>query len=66
MLNHDNRISLVAQLMECINQPSRIVGMQSDRGFVEYVGDARQTHAELCRQTHPLRFTATQGVVTAV
>ena len=60
MLDDDERIALVAELLQRVEQDLVVARMQADGRFVEHVAHALQVAAELRREPDALRFAAGQ------
>ena len=66
VFDDDDRVSLVAQVLEAVEQQRVVARVQADRRFVENVDHADQTAADLGRQPNPLALAARQGRCAAV
>ena len=58
VLNHQDRVSQVAQIMQDIDEPVSVARVQSDGRFVEDIERADQPRAQRSRQLNTLRLTA--------
>ena len=58
MLDHDHRISEIAEPAERRQQPGIVALMQSDAWFIEHIENSGQPGADLGGQPDPLCFTA--------
>ncbi len=58
VLDHQQRIAQVAKLLERVQQPAIVAGVQADGGFIEHVEDSAQAAADLRGQTDALHFAA--------
>ena len=58
VLDHDQRISLIAQLFEGVEQLSIVALVQADRRLVQNVQNAHEARADLRGQANALRFAA--------
>ena len=58
MLDHENRITEIAQIVQDADQASGIARVQTDRRFIQHVGRANQARAQARRQLDALRFPA--------
>ena len=58
VLDHENRVSQVAQVVQDLDEPVRIAAVQADGRLVEHVQRADQTRSERSRQLNALRFAA--------
>lgn len=54
MFDNDNRVPEIHQFSEIIEEETTIPRMETDRGFVEDIGDSFQPSAHLGCQTNPL------------
>ena len=61
MLDHDDRIALIAQVLERRQKPVVVALVQTDAGFIEDIQDPRQTAADLRRQPDALTLATRQG-----
>ncbi len=61
MFDHDDRVAQIAEVEYRLQQALVISLVQPCARFVEYVHDASQTGADLCRQTDPLPLPTGQG-----
>ena len=61
VLHHNHRIAHVPQAGEGVNESVIVVGMQTHRGLVTNVQDARKAGANLGCQSHPLGLAAGKG-----
>jgi hypothetical protein len=66
VFDHHQRVALVAELVQRVEQDAVVARMQADGGFVEHVADALQVAAELRREADALRLAAAQGRRAAV
>ena len=60
VLDHHDRVALVAQLGQGVQQPIVVAGVQADRRLVEDIQHADQPAADLPGQPNPLHLTAGQ------
>jgi hypothetical protein len=60
VLDDDDCVSLVAEILETVQQQRVVARVQADRRFVENVDDADQPAADLGRQADPLCLAAGQ------
>ena len=58
MFDHHNRVAGLRELLEHVDDAHRVALMQPHGRLVEHVGHARQTGAELSRQTNALHLAA--------
>ena len=58
VLDHDQRVALVAQLLQRVEQDLVVARVQADGRLVEHVADALQVAAELRREADALRLAA--------
>ena len=58
VLDHDDRVALVAQPGQGVQQAVVVAGMQADRGLVEDVEHAHQAAADLPGQADALHLAA--------
>ena len=61
VLDDDDRVSLVAEILEAVQEQRVVARVQADRRLVEDVDDADQSAADLGRQANSLRLAAGQG-----
>ena len=61
MLHHHQRVALVAQLMQGVEQDAVVARVQADGGLVQHVAHALQVAAQLRRQADALRLTARES-----
>mgnify|MGYP001413852388 CR=1 FL=1 len=54
MFDNDNRVPEIHQFSEIIEQETTIPRMETDRGFVEDIGDSFESRTHLCRETDSL------------
>ena len=58
MFDDDDGIAHIAQMFEGVDQLLIVARMQADGGFIENVGDADKSAANLRGEAHPLRLSA--------
>src|ERR1017187_4860570 len=58
MLDHQDRISQIAQVVQDFDEPMRIAAVQADGRLVEHIQRAHQTRTKRCRELYALRFAA--------
>ena len=61
VLHHHQRVALVAQLVQGVQQNLVVTGVQADGGFVQHVTHTLQVAAQLRRQADTLRFATAEG-----
>jgi len=61
VLDHKNRISQIAQIMQNFNKPVRIAAVQANRRLIEHIQRPDQTRPQRSRELNPLRLAARQG-----
>src|SRR5690606_29832520 len=60
VLDHDHRVSLIAQVAQTFEQHRVVARMQTDRGLVENVYDPHQPAADLAGEPNSLTFSTRQ------
>ena len=66
VLDHNHRIVQIAQMFQRFNQTVVVALMQANRRLIEHIHHARQTRANLRRQTNALRLAARKRIGTAL
>ena len=56
VLDHENRVSQVAQVVQDLDQPVRIAAVQADGRLVEHIQRAHQPRTQRSRKLNALRF----------
>ena len=57
VFHHHQRVALVAQAFQGVQQNLVIAGVQTDGGLVQHIAHTLQVAAQLCGQTDALRLT---------
>ena len=60
MLDDDDRVSLVAQPLEAVQQPSVVALVQADGGLVQHIKHAGQARSDLAGEADALALAARQ------
>ena len=66
MFDHEQRVTLVAQSDQRVEQGLVVTGMEADGRFIEHIQDAAQVAAKLSRQANALRLATAERIGTAV
>ena len=66
VLHHHQRVALLAQLVQRVQQDLVVARVQADGRLVEHVADALQVGAQLCREADALCLPAREGGGAAV
>ena len=66
MLHHDDRVAIVAELLEAIDEAIIVALVKSDRGLVEDVKHIDQLRTDLRSQSDALALAATQRRTVAI
>src|SRR4029078_3017175 len=66
VLDYDDGIPEIAKFSQRSQQTRIVALVKTDAGFIENVEHARQTRADLCRETYPLRLAARKRAALAI
>src|SRR5688572_11815059 len=66
MFYHQNTITNITEISQCIDEPVIIPLMQTNRGFIQNISNPLQLRTDLCGQPDPLRLTTTKRFGTPI